>query len=190
MRLIRGSLRGKRLELPSPEHARPTSARVRESLFNIIQHRFHINFTQVRVVDMYAGSGLLGLEAYSRGAGFILFVEKAPKVLAVLRRNITACRADSHTDILKYSWVPQSISDPFKEYPSFDLIFADPPYAEQAEEWFWPSLESLSCLQQHTLVILETAAAALDNPKAFRGAALQHCHKIGPAALWFYQKPS
>lgn len=120
-RIIAGSARGRRLQVPK-SGTRPTSDRVRESLFAMLDHRFGGDWHDLRVLDLFAGTGAFGLEALSRGAVAAVAVERHAATSALIRRNAADCglplqvvTADALT------WVRQS-------QPAFDLVFADPPY--------------------------------------------------------------
>jgi 16S rRNA (guanine966-N2)-methyltransferase len=124
MRIVGGELRGRRLTAPADPRVRPTSDRVREAWMSILQDAL----PGARVLDLYAGSGALGLEALSRGAASAEFVELAPASLAALRANITTlgleARATVHRgDALRFAarLAPAS----------YDVAFADPPYTRE-----------------------------------------------------------
>lgn len=122
MRIIAGQWRGRRLVTPVGLSTRPTADRTRETLFNMLASRIG-TFEGLRVADLYAGSGALGLEALSRGAAFACFVEQDPRAAAAIRRNIEALGAGQRAELLPRSAAALPASRPF------DLIFADPPYA-------------------------------------------------------------
>ena len=122
MRIIAGEWRGRRLAPPEGQGTRPTGDRVRETLFSMLASRLG-SFDGLNVADLYAGSGALGLEALSRGAAMVTFVEQDPKALAAIRANIEALGAADRARILARS--AQSLPPGLR----FDLIFADPPYA-------------------------------------------------------------
>lgn len=123
MRIIAGEWRGRRLSTPPGLSTRPTADRVRETLFNMLASRIG-PFDGLRVADLFAGSGALGIEALSRGAAVALFVENDPKALPAIRANVAALGAQERVRILAGS----ALSLPAPDQP-FDLIFADPPYA-------------------------------------------------------------
>jgi len=120
MRIIAGEWRGRSIEAPPGMATRPTADRVRETLFSMLASRLG-SFEDLRVADLFAGSGALGLEALSRGAVSATFVESDPQAGAVIRRN--AEKLGASFQVLAGSALALPRSDPF------DLVFADPPYA-------------------------------------------------------------
>jgi 16S rRNA (guanine966-N2)-methyltransferase len=121
MRIIAGKWRGRTLEAPPGRATRPTADRVRETLFSMLASRLG-SFEDLRVADLFAGSGALGLEALSRGAASATFVESDPAAAAVIRRNAEKLPVE----LLSASALALPRSEPF------DLIFADPPYEKGA----------------------------------------------------------
>jgi len=121
-RIVAGSAGGRRLAVPR-RGTRPTSDRVREALFSAVEAA--MDLTDARVLDLYAGTGALGLEALSRGAGHALLVESDPGALAVLRANIATLGLTGA--LARQARVTAVLADPPDE--PFDLVFADPPYA-------------------------------------------------------------
>lgn len=120
-RIISGEARGRTIKVP--EHGtRPTSDRAREGLFSSLQVRF--GFAGARVLDLFAGSGALGLEAASRGAESVVLVEKNPKAVAVIRHNI-AVVGHPHVDVVEMKASTYVASAPKNH---FDMVLADPPY--------------------------------------------------------------
>ena len=122
MRIIAGQWRGRRLGTPSGLETRPTADRVRETLFSMLASRLG-SFDGLRVADLFAGSGALGLEALSRRAAFACFVENDLKAAAAIRANAADLGALDRLQILGGSALVLPKSEPF------DLLFADPPYA-------------------------------------------------------------
>ena len=123
MRIIAGAWRGRPLEAPPGQGTRPTADRVRETLFSMLASRLG-SFEGLRVADLFAGSGALGLEALSRGAAFAAFVETDSAATAVIRRNCERLGAGAQVRLFGGSALALPASEPF------DLVFADPPYAE------------------------------------------------------------
>jgi 16S rRNA (guanine966-N2)-methyltransferase len=121
MRIIAGAWRGRPIEAPSGRSTRPTADRVRETLFSMLASRLG-SFEELRVADLFAGSGALGLEALSRGAAEATFVESEVESVATIRRNAVKLAATERVRIISGSALSLPKSEPF------DLIFADPPY--------------------------------------------------------------
>src|SRR5919201_1469542 len=101
MRVVGGRLRGRTLAAPKSQAIRPTSDRLRESIFNILVHAYGDPITDARVLDLFAGTGALGLEALSRGARFALFVEEATEARALIRANVEALALGGVTKIFR-----------------------------------------------------------------------------------------
>jgi 16S rRNA (guanine966-N2)-methyltransferase len=122
MRIIAGEWRGRPLIAPPGQSTRPTADRVRETLFSMLSSRLG-SFEDLRVADLFAGSGALGFEALSRGAAVATFVENDQKALAAIRANAERLDAADRIQILTGSALALAKSEPF------GLVFADPPYA-------------------------------------------------------------
>lgn len=122
MRITGGCFRGRRIQVPGGE-VRPTSERVREAIFSSLADRV----PGARVLDLYAGSGALGLEAWSRGARETVLVEQHPAVWRVLKKNMEALRTDEPEGRVECVRM-EGLRFLSKPGPMFDLIFADPPY--------------------------------------------------------------
>lgn len=122
MRIIAGALRGRKLQAPEGMATRPTADRVRETLFSMLASRLG-PFEGLRVADLFAGSGALGLEALSRGAAFACFVEQDQRAVAAIGANIAALGVEKRCQLLARSALALPPSEPF------DLVLADPPYA-------------------------------------------------------------
>lgn len=126
MRIIAGTLRGKTIQAPKGEGTRPTIDRVRESLFSSLYSHFG-GFEDVHVLDAFAGSGALGLEAVSRGAASAVFFEADPQAAKVVERNISDCRLGAPQCVLRRADVLTSA--PLRPRHPFNLVLLDPPYA-------------------------------------------------------------
>ncbi len=123
MRIISGKYGGRIIRFPNSKLVRPTTDKVKESLFNYLSHS--IDFENIKVCDIYAGSGSLGLEALSRGAAQIHFVEKDFHVVKTLEFNINSLKAKDFCKIFKMEAVKFS---KIKDHDTYDLILADPPF--------------------------------------------------------------
>lgn len=137
MRIVSGRFRGQKLTAPEGDQVRPTSDRARSTLFNVLAHRFDGVLAGARVLDAFAGSGALGLEALSRGAHQVTFMERAPEPRAILKANVAACRAEAQTDI-----VSADATRPPRAKAPVTLAFLDPPYGDEG------ALGSLAALAQ------------------------------------------
>ena len=137
MRIIGGEFRSRRLEAPPGSDTRPTSDRLRETLFNVLQPRLRREPPGVRFLDLYAGSGANGLEALSRGAADAVFVEQARPALDALRKNIAVLGLAGRAQVEALAvqrWLTRAAQAvPGEAARPFDIIFLDPPYANAAE---------------------------------------------------------
>lgn len=165
MRIVGGRFKGRALKGPSSQAIRPTSDRLRESLFNILTHAYGDIVEGARVIDLYAGTGALGLEALSRGAAFALFVDDGAEARALLRANIEALGLGDVTRIFRRDARKLGAMPPGQAH---DLAFLDPPYGRGLAE---PALEALAAggwLAPGALVVVEESAeAALALPADF-----------------------
>jgi len=128
VRVIAGRFGGRRLEAPPGRGTRPTSDRVREALFSILGP-----LDGAAVLDLYAGSGALGIEALSRGAGRAVFVERDARAAAVLRANLAALGLAQQVAELRRADVPAALRDAREQGETYDLVLCDPPYRHAAE---------------------------------------------------------
>ncbi|MGD0278522.1 MAG: 16S rRNA (guanine(966)-N(2))-methyltransferase RsmD [Smithella sp.] len=122
MRIIGGKAKGRKLFFPSGSKERPTSDFLREALFNMLGHLEDKTF-----LDLFAGSGSIGLEAASRGAQEVYFVEKNKNLVAIIKKNIQTCCLDKNCCIIAKD-IENGLSDLFKKKCKIDIIFVDPPY--------------------------------------------------------------
>jgi 16S rRNA (guanine966-N2)-methyltransferase len=135
---------------------RPTSDRVRESLFNILAHGIEdFSFPGRRVIDLFAGTGALGIEALSRGAGYCLFVEEAPEARALIRRNVEALGLTGETRIFRRDATDLG---PVVNAGPYDLAFLDPPYGKGLGEKALAGLADGGWLQPGAVAVLEERA--------------------------------
>ena len=150
MRIITGKARGLHLTVPKNYDVRPTADRVKESLFNIIGQRV----SGAAVLDLFAGTGNLGLEAWSRGARLIQFVDHNRDSLKLVRSNIAKCRAEQDCKVLKHD-AEAAVDLLFRQGQRFDLIFVDPPYNKGWVQKVLHKLESVPLLTESGWLILE-----------------------------------
>ena len=150
MRVIAGSAKGRRLEMPPTAGVRPTSDRARETLFNVLG----ADVAEARVLDAFAGSGAVGIEALSRGARAVTFVERSRRVAAVLRDNVDACGFTLRASVLVADW-HAALRRLGKDVAAFDLAFFDPPYDWNEAGRCLEALEEYNLLAGGGSVILE-----------------------------------
>jgi 16S rRNA (guanine966-N2)-methyltransferase len=158
MRIVGGKLRGRAIKTPEGRATRPTSDRARESIFNVLAHAgWAPSLEGRRVIDAFAGSGALGLEAMSRGAAFCLFVETDSAARGCIRDNIETFQLFGSTRIHRRSATDLGAKPAGLGVP-FDLVFMDPPYAYDLVP---PALDQLirgAWITQEALVVAETGA--------------------------------
>lgn len=148
VRVIGGALRGRRLSVPR-RGVRPTSDRVRESLFATLG-----DVSDAAVLDLFAGTGALGIEALSRGASSVVFVERSRETAAVLRRNLEALGLEERARIIR-SDALRAIRTLAREDARFDLVLADPPYAADALAPLLPALAGAGILLPGGTLVVE-----------------------------------
>lgn len=160
MRIIAGEWRRRLLKAPPGDATRPTADRTRETLFNMLASRLG-SFEGLQVADLFAGSGALGLEALSRGAGHCLFVEQDAAAIRALRGNIAALRAQAQCSVQ-----PGSVLSLGPAKVPYDLLLLDPPYHTGAGAVALDRLARLGWIGEATWIGLETAADEPANAKA------------------------
>lgn len=178
MRIIAGQWRGRKLVAPQGDTTRPTADRVRETLFSMLVSRLG-GFDDLRVADLFAGSGALGLEAMSRGAAHCIFAEQAPPALRALRQNIAALQVQSKTDVRAASVLTLA---PVKQ--PLDLLLLDPPYGSGAGAVALDKLARLGWIGEATWVSLETAHDEEPKVRALEAVAER---KVGKARLTLFR---
>jgi 16S rRNA (guanine966-N2)-methyltransferase len=157
MRIVGGRLRGRALQGPRSSDVRPTSDRLRESLFNILLHAYDDPIAEARVLDLFAGTGALGLEALSRGAAFVLFVDDGVEARALLRGNVEALGAGGATRIFRRDATRLGTAHPVEP---FGLVLLDPPYGKGLAEKALASARDGGWLAPDALAVVEEAKDA------------------------------
>src|SRR5213078_3463604 len=155
MRIVGGRLRGRALVAPKSQAIRPTADRLREALFNILMHAYDDPITGARVLDLFAGTGALGLEALSRGAKFAQFVDDGADARALLRQNVEALGLAAITRIFRRDATKLG---PVHPVEPFSLVFLDPPYAKGLAEKALASARDGGWLTADALIVVEEAA--------------------------------
>lgn len=164
MRVIAGSARGRKLTAVPGPAVRPTSDRVKEAVFSMLESRFGLR--GARILDLYAGSGALGIEALSRGAAAVVFVDRHAAAVAVVRRNLAACGFTSRLLTMPAQKALARLED---EQAAFDGVFLDPPYASDEAAESLVRLGGGLLLAPGAWVVVEHAAAT---PMPERGGVL------------------
>jgi 16S rRNA (guanine966-N2)-methyltransferase len=165
MRVVGGRLKGRNLAAPSSREIRPTADRLRESVFNILIHAYDNPIAGARVLDLFAGTGALGIEAVSRGAKFALFVDNGAEARALLRNNVEVLGLGGVTKIYRRDATNLGPAHPMEP---FSLTFLDPPYGNGLAEKALISLRGGGWLTPGALLVVEEArAAAFAAPEGF-----------------------
>ena len=157
MRIVGGRLRGRALATPKSQAIRPTADRLREALFNILTHSYGAPVEGARVLDLFAGTGALGIEAVSRGAAFTLFVDNGAEARALLRNNVEALGLGGVTKVYRRDATNLGPAHPMEP---FSLAFLDPPYGKGLAEKALASLRDGGWLTPGALLVVEEAKAA------------------------------
>jgi len=182
MRVVAGKFGGRRLRAPSGNGTRPTVERVREALFSILGS----SVAGVRVLDCYAGSGSLGIEAISRGAAYAVFVDKGRPAVAAIQENLRALGIPTPDAACI---IPRNVEGSIpmlREFAPFDLVLVDPPFAAVRDQTALAALGAVvrsGVLAQHALVIVEVPS---DQPDAtVDGLVLEDARCYGDTRLLF-----
>ena len=165
MRVVGGRLKGRNIASPTTQAIRPTADRLRESLFNILIHAYESPIADARVLDLFAGTGALGIEAVSRGAKFTLFVDNGSEARALLRNNVEALGLGGVTKVYRRDAADLGPAHPVEQ---FSLVFLDPPYRMKLAEKSLNSLRNGGWLTPGALLVVEEAKdAAFAAPEGF-----------------------
>jgi 16S rRNA (guanine966-N2)-methyltransferase len=160
MRIVAGRFKGHGLATPKDQTTRPTSDRVRESLFNILEHGVEdFELESARVLDLFAGTGALGLEAISRGAKYCLFIENSAAARGIIRTNVEEFHLTGITKIWRRD---ATTLGPAGNIEAFDLVFADPPYKQglgeralrEAHDNGWIKPGGIAVIEEHNDTVL------------------------------------
>jgi 16S rRNA (guanine(966)-N(2))-methyltransferase RsmD len=183
MRVISGRLRGRTLTAPKGPGLRPTSDQVKETLFNMLGRQV----VQAAVLDLFAGTGSLGIEALSRQAEQVVFVEKHPRHIRVLQRNLAACGVESASRVYRGD-ANKILRVLQKEGWQFDLIFLDPPYRQTS------LLEAVLRQLAERALVARTGIVVAEHSRAFSpllppgpGLTRTAQRRVGDTTLSFYE---
>jgi 16S rRNA (guanine966-N2)-methyltransferase len=182
MRVIAGSHRGRRLSGPRGTSLRPTSDKVREALFSILASRIPGS----RFLDFYAGTGAVGIEAFSRGAAIVTFVESDPTAVQIMRKNLTVCGILDHADV-RMAPIQTFLRQPRSWNGPYDVLFADPPYADRKAVDLVLGSWHLELLSSEAVMVIEQDIRA-ELPAKTDYARLLRRYDYGDTALFLYGK--
>src|SRR5919107_4873614 len=157
MRIVGGRWRGRSLAGPKSDIIRPTSDRLRETIFNILSHSYDDPVEGARVLDLFAGTGAMGLEALSRGAAFALLVDESAGARGIIRENIEALGLGGQSRLFRRDATrlgPAAPNEPFS------LVFCDPPYGKGLAEKALAACAAGGWLTNDALVVIEKAGDA------------------------------
>ena len=154
MRVVGGNFRGRPIAAPKTRDIRPTADRLRESLFNILAHAYRDPVSGARVLDLFAGTGALGIEAMSRGAAFTLFVDDGAEARALLRENVASFGLGGTSKVFRRDATKLGPAYPVEP---FSLVFLDPPYGKNLAENALASARDGAWLVPDALVVVEEA---------------------------------
>ncbi|MDM8525560.1 16S rRNA (guanine(966)-N(2))-methyltransferase RsmD [Desulfococcaceae bacterium HSG8] len=150
MRIIAGSLKGKKLHPIKGTTIRPTADRLRESIFNILS--FHVR--DAVVLDLFAGTGALGIEALSRVASFAVFLDKYKNSISIIKQNIRSCALENRTNVIQ--WDIEKNLNCIRSAPTpFNLVFMDPPYNKNLVKPTLRNLHIAHALEKDALIVAE-----------------------------------
>lgn len=176
MRVITGSARGRRLETLPGDATRPTTEKVKESLFSAIQ----FDIEGRRVLDLFAGSGQLGIEALSRGASGCVFVDSSSQAAQVIRRNVQSTGFSPVTQVLS----TDALSYLTRPGDRFDLVFLDPPYAS---DLLLPALQKVAPLVNDGGIIVCESDESTQMPEQVDRFQLARTYHFGRVCVWLYR---
>lgn len=181
MRVISGISKGRKLVSPSGGQTRPTADRVKEAVFNILGQQFH----DLKVLDLFSGTGALAIETLSRGGSSAVIVDVSDKAIAVIRKNVALCGFEAKTRIVRWN-ILRNLNCLDPQADSFDLVFLDPPYGKGMAV---PTLEHLiqrGVLRDHAVVVLEHAAVET-LPHSVGNLIQEDMRTYGRTAVRFYR---
>jgi 16S rRNA (guanine(966)-N(2))-methyltransferase RsmD len=182
MRVIGGAARGRRLKVPKGQAVRPTAARVKESLFNILPH----DFSGLRVLDLFAGSGNVSIEALSRGAAKAVLIDESPRSAAVIRDNLSRLGLSERAQVWTAP-VLRSLRKLAKSRETFDLIFLDPPYDRELVGATLSTIGQCHLLSDAGKVVAEHSAREPVRAR-YADLVLNDQRRYGDTLLSFFKK--
>jgi 16S rRNA (guanine966-N2)-methyltransferase len=187
MRIIAGEAHGRRLKAPRGLHTRPTSARARESIFSRLAVR--MDLAGVRVLDIFAGSGSLGIESLSRGASFVNFIDSSRDAAAAIRDNLAQLGLADRARVI-VSDVRRALAELGNSHEAFELVFVDAPFKDDMSAEVLTLLGGLDLVAPGGWIVVEQSKRAPDAPPAPSGHERVLVATIGDHRIAFYRRPS
>jgi 16S rRNA (guanine966-N2)-methyltransferase len=185
MRIIAGQAHGRRLKAPRGLHTRPTSARARESIFSRLAIRTEIE--GARVLDIFAGSGSLGIESLSRGAAHVTFVDSSREAAIAIRANLAQLGFEDRARMLVAD-VRRALSDLAAARASFDLVFVDAPFKDDTSNQVLAQLGALGLVAENGWTVVEQSKRAPEAPAAPEGFERVQVARLGDHRIAFYRR--
>jgi 16S rRNA (guanine966-N2)-methyltransferase len=186
LRITGGSARGRKLTAPRSDSIRPTCDRVREALFNILGQRI----VGSRVLDLFAGTGAIGIEALSRSAASVLFVDQSREAGRLIEANLRACIPRPCAAFLPLNLATaanlQSLRAAMEPEGRFDLVFMDPPYQKNLAQRVLAMVEKADILTEGALIVAEEHRH-VSLPETVASLVLIDHRRYGETGLWFYE---
>ena len=179
MRVISGKMRGVRLKTPTGQSTRPTADRVKEAMFSILQ----FELPGAKVLDLFGGTGQLGIEAVSRGAKSAVFVDQNEQACRLIRENLKLAKMEQESKVVRSDYL--SFLKTTKE--KFDIILLDPPYAEVFLENALKLISEIDILQTNGIIVAECPVGKV-LPGEYPGFARSKDYKYGNTILTIYRK--
>jgi len=182
LRIIAGKYRGLRLARPKGKQVRPTAEKVREAIFDILGP----DLSELCVLDLFAGTGAMGLEALSRGASLVVMVDQHPAAMKLIKRNIAACDNPQHVKVVKFD-LHRDLEGLSRHGYCFDLVFLDPPYGRNLSQRCLEQLGGGRLLKPDATVVAEHSID--DDLRASYGCLqLRSVRRYGSTGVSFYQR--
>ncbi len=180
LRIFSGTLKGTSLLSLKGDSVRPTSGRVREAIFNILYHRV----LSAMVLDLFAGSGALGIEALSRGAQFAVFVDADPSAVTTLQKNILRCKVQDRSRVFHWD-IDRNLHCLAGFADTFNLVFMDPPYNHGIVIPALQNLNESGVLQKGAVVVVEHG---IKEPMQISGFSISEKRKYGKTLVSFLER--
>ncbi len=180
MRIISGEFRGRTIKFPKSKLVRPTTDKNKEAIFNILNNL--TSFNEIKACDIYAGSGSLGLEALSRGADEVHFIEKSFKVQRMLKENITSLNSEEYCKVFNMSALRFSS---LNEHDIYDLIILDPPFFHDDVHQVVKNLMQNKFLSENGIMLIERSIQTKE--KDIKNFEIEPIRRLGDSLIYIFE---